>query len=715
MLHLIGAILLSSHPWLTQDMDSTLNGQPLDSSRSLQLPTVEIINQVLGQGSEYARLSAAKALEHSGQPLARQLETLPGLSVLSAGGQLAKPVLNGLHSQRILILQDGVRLEGQAWGSDHAPEIDPFQEGDWTLLQAASSLRYGPEALGGVLDQQASPLLQHGHWDAHASTVGMTNNGLIGAHLRLQGPLDRRGRWQVRWQGSGQKSGNVRIPGAYLANTGHREHSSTLELQYQHRRWLIHHSLRIFQLRQGLYPGAHAENTLDLQNAFNSPWPLWPGSRSDQLDRPFQEVRHYQYSLRLQRGHSNGGLSQIRYGYQDNQRQEWDNRSFLPLPEMALALGTHNASYTYTHTRGAWRWEQAAGLLFQQNVNQASNARQFIRNYQSVNTYAYSMMTWANRTWGQHEWALRYDQVGFDTYYRPPGSATNDPVTRDGRNFRRWSAAWTWLWTIPGTAWQCRVNAGSGWRPPSANELYANGLHQGMAALEQGNPYLVPEQTQMINLGLEWKDKNLEFYSQVGLRSIRDYIFLEPLATPAITINGVYPQFAFVGRDAGLRHWNNRLLHRVGQAWKLSFSTALVRGRDQEQQEWLVWMPADRWSLGLHHHATPTNKASRTRSFWVPNQGGLEFQRVAHQSRVPLDSLGLPTVDYAPAPPGYSLLRLYLGGQLQGGHVHWMISMDNALNTRYRDYMNRLRYFADEPGLNLSFRLQYHLHRHPTS
>ncbi|NBV05568.1 MAG: TonB-dependent receptor, partial [Cytophagia bacterium] len=87
-------------------------------------------------------------------------------------------------------------------------------------------------------------------------------------------------------------------------------------------------------------------------------------------------------------------------------------------------------------------------------------------------------------------------------------------------------------------------NAGSGWRPPSANELYANGLHQGMAALEQGNPYLVPEQTQMINLGLEWKDKNLEFYSQVGLRSIRDYIFLEPLATPAITINGVYPQFA---------------------------------------------------------------------------------------------------------------------------------------------------------------------------
>ena len=715
MLHLLLNILFALHPISSQAVEHSNQGLPLDSTQQIQLPTVEVINKPPSKVSNLDRLNATKAFEHSGQPVARQLQALPGVSVLSSGGQLAKPIINGLHSQRILLLQDGVRLEGQAWGSDHAPEIDPFQEGEWVLLQAASSLRYGPEALGGVLDQQAAPLLQHGHWDAHASAVGMSNNGLVGAHLRLQGPLDRRGRWQVRWQGSGQISGNYRLPGAFLANSGHRENSHTLEMQYNHRRWMIHQTYRTFRLRQGLYPGAHAENANDLQSALNSPKPLWPGTWGYQLDRPLQNVHHRQYGLRIQRGHTGGALSSIRYGYQDNQRQEWDTRSFLPLPEMALTLGTHNASYTYTKTLRNWRWEQAVGLLFQQNLNQASNARQFIRNYQSLNAYAYSLWAWENKVWGQHEWALRYDQVEFTSFYRPPGTGMNDPVTRDARDFQRWSAAWTWLWSVPSTAWQLRFNAGYGWRPPSANELYANGLHQGMAALEQGNPRLEPEQTRMINLGLEWKGKGLEFYSQAGLRSVRDYIFLEPLSMPAITINGVYPQFAFVGRDAHISHWNNQLSQNLGKKWKLNLSSAWVRGRDKEKQNWLVWMPADRWSAGLHYHSTKSRSGARPNRLGLPVQGGVEIQHVAHQKRVPLDSANQVILDYAPAPPAYSLLRFYLGGQLRGGHLQWLISMDNALNTRYRDYMNRLRYFADEPGLNLCFRLQYHLHHHPST
>ncbi len=713
MLHLIGVLLIVGSPIHKTFKDTILQHQgTADSIKRVDLPTVEIIKKTYQPAQDLNRLSQRIAFEHSGRPIARQLEAMPGVTVLSSGGQLAKPVVNGLHSQRVLILQDGVRLEGQAWGSDHAPEIDPFQEGDWVLLQAASSLRHGPEALGGVLDQQVSPLLQHGHWDVHASAVGMMNSGLMGAHLRLQGPLDRNARWQIRWQGSGQRSGNYRIPGTYMANTGHRENSNTLELQYNNRRWMVQQSLRIYQLRQGLYPGAHVENTNDLQNALNSPLPLWPGSWGYQLDRPLQEVLHKQYNLRIQRGHHHGGLSSLRYGYQDNLRQEWDSRSFLPLPEMALALGTHHASYTYTKTIRNWRWEQAIGIMFQQNLNEPSNARQFIRNYQSLNPWAYTLITWDSRSWGEQEWAIRYDEVHFNSYYRPPGTGIDDAVTRDTRDFRRWSAAWTWQWTIPTTALRLRLNAGSGWRPPSANELYANGLHQGMAALEQGNPRLVPEQTQLINLGLEWKYKSLEFQSQAGLRAIRDYIFLEPQSMPATTVNGVYPQFAFVGRDANLRHWNNSLRQNLGNGWKISLSTAWIRGRDIEHQNWLVWMPSDRWSIGLHHLPPSSNTSSRRVSRWNTLQAGLEFQQVARQNRVPVDSTGQQILDYAPTPIGYSLLRFYIGGRLMGEHLHWIVSMENALNTRYRDYLNRLRYFADEPGRNLCFRIQYHLHRH---
>jgi iron complex outermembrane receptor protein len=214
MLHLLTVLFVLISPAGPIREGSTKGSPSTDSIQKLQLQTVDVLAEKKTSTPDLQRLNALRRFEHSGTPLARQLEAVPGMSVLSSGTQLAKPVINGLHSQRILILQDGVRLEGQQWGSDHAPEIDPFQEGEWSILQAAASLRHGPEAIGGVLDLQAPPLLQHGHLDAHASTVWMSNNGLIGTHLRLQGPASRNGRLQWRWQGSSRMSGNLRLPGA---------------------------------------------------------------------------------------------------------------------------------------------------------------------------------------------------------------------------------------------------------------------------------------------------------------------------------------------------------------------------------------------------------------------------------------------------------------------------------------------------------------------
>jgi iron complex outermembrane receptor protein len=123
-------------------------------------------------------------------------------------------------------------------------------------------------------------------------------------------------------------------------------------------------------------------------------------------------------------------------------------------------------------------------------------------------------------------------------------------------------------------------------------------------------------------------------------------------------------------------------------------------------------MPADRWTVGLHHAAQREPADGRPFSFLRTLRGGVEALHVTRQSRVPLGLDNNTSLDYAPAPSAYTLVRIYAGGMGPGGHLQWMLSVDNLLNTRYRDYMNRLRYFSDEQGFNLSFRLQYHLHRH---
>ncbi|MEQ8573521.1 MAG: TonB-dependent receptor, partial [Fulvivirga sp.] len=52
------------------------------------------------------------------------LSSISGVSTLTTGSNVAKPIIHGLHSNRILIINNGIRHESQDWGQEHAPEID---------------------------------------------------------------------------------------------------------------------------------------------------------------------------------------------------------------------------------------------------------------------------------------------------------------------------------------------------------------------------------------------------------------------------------------------------------------------------------------------------------------------------------------------------------------------------------------------------------------
>src|SRR5690606_33922304 len=76
---------------------------------------------------------------------------IAGVNILRTGSNIAKPVLNGLYGSRLLIVNNGVRHESQQWGLDHAPEIDPFSAQSITVIKNADAVRYGPDALAGVI------------------------------------------------------------------------------------------------------------------------------------------------------------------------------------------------------------------------------------------------------------------------------------------------------------------------------------------------------------------------------------------------------------------------------------------------------------------------------------------------------------------------------------------------------------------------------------
>ena len=123
-----------------------------------------------------------------GKSLADMLQSVNGVSVLSNGATIAKPVIHGLHSNRIVMLNNGIRQEDQQWGNEHAPNIDPFLAGNVEVVKGAAGVRYGTDAIAGVVLVQPAPLRSLPGWDAELNLAGLSNNrmGVASGVVNLQ-------------------------------------------------------------------------------------------------------------------------------------------------------------------------------------------------------------------------------------------------------------------------------------------------------------------------------------------------------------------------------------------------------------------------------------------------------------------------------------------------------------------------------------------------
>ena len=98
-----------------------------------------------------SKLNSEERSQKDGLSLGEMLKGLTGVQSLQTGSSVSKPVIHGLHSSRVIILNQGVRQEGQNWGSEHAPEIDPFVSKNIQVIKGPGGLRYGGDAIGGIV------------------------------------------------------------------------------------------------------------------------------------------------------------------------------------------------------------------------------------------------------------------------------------------------------------------------------------------------------------------------------------------------------------------------------------------------------------------------------------------------------------------------------------------------------------------------------------
>ncbi|MCU0376100.1 MAG: TonB-dependent receptor [Chitinophagaceae bacterium] len=638
-----------------------------------------------------------------GQNLAQSLTAINGVRMLATGGSIAKPVINGLHSNRLLIATNGVKIESQQWGSDHAPELDPYAYDKFTVINAydkftvikgAASVRYGAEAMGGVVLAEPKPLPKIKTLQGELNAAAFSNNGMGALSAMAEGANGKKNNWAWRLQGSLRKAANLRTPGYWLDNTAFTEGNFAAATGLKFNQWDVEASLNYFGSTIGLYTGAHVDNLDDLNRAIASDKPLFPGKFSYQTGRPRQQVQHWIGKVNARVMWNEKQQTTFWVAHQENIRKEFDSRSFIPFPELALNMGTTSAEAVHSielPTGGLW--QSGLQASHQQNVNQPTSARIFIRNFESWNAGLFSTIKFNRDKW-TYEAGLRYDYKFFESFYR-----NNGQLIVHNRNFSNVTATVGARYRI-GNNLEVISNVATAWRPPAPNELYANGLHQGLAAVEVGNQDFKAEKSVNANLQLEYKlDSTLQVEIGFYHHNIRDFIYLQPVTPPALTINGYYPRFEYRQTNAALTGLDASVSVALVPRLLAFAKINLLYARNLTQNEWIIMMPANRYETGLHWHI-------KTGPRWVKPYAKVWVAYTSLQTRVPIDKNTGQVADYAPPPAAYTLLNAEGGAILTPSNIEVGLAVYNMGNTAYRDYLNRFRYFVNEAGTNIALRIK---------
>lgn len=626
--------------------------------------------------------------------LGNLLGNLAGVSVLKNGSNIAKPVVHGLYGNRLTLLNNGVAQSGQQWGNDHSPEIDPLVANSIQLLQGVSSVQYMGSNLGTVVLLAPSGIGKAKDWHFKGRYFLESNGWTNGVHLAAQhaNPL-----FAWRLNGTLQKGGDLRAPNYWLTNTG--QQAATLSLQLE-RQW----SPQIFttlysstyQAELGVLRGSHVGNLTDLTTAFEREQPFYTQPHfSYAINAPKQRVQHHLVKLTTQQQLNAQQKFTYTAALQINDRKEFDVRrgNRTQKPALSLEQGSYFLEGKYDH-----QWTASTQLSTGVQFNFIDNTNvpetgilPLIPDYVHARFGAFAT--------AKKQWRRSLLEAGFRYDYHNQNVATISGslprrIERFQNVFHTVNAALAWSYALAAEL-DFTINSSYSTRNPAINELYSAGLHQGVSGIEEGDANLDLERLAQARIGIKGEVlKGLEVEVLGYYQYFDNYIYLQPQEEFRLTIRGAFPVFKYeqtrahiYGADVGI-NW------QLTPNWKLGSNYSYLRGMDLAQDRALINMPPSNWRNYLAYHLQPN---------WKLGNGQvqeLEF-RLQHQYVEELSYLS-EVQDFLPPPPAYHLLQFSAATTILSKKLktRLVVRVDNLLNTPYRDYLNRQRYFADAQGIN---------------
>ena len=607
----------------------------------------------------------------------------PCVSQLTTGVSISKPIIRGLGYNRVIVMSEGVRQEGQQWGDEHGVEVDGSSVGSVEILKGPASLMYGSDAMAGVVILHAQPLLAEGEMRANVSTEYQTNNGLF--HYSLQMAGNQKGFvWDARYSDKMAHAYKNKYDG-YVPGSQFRERAGRLMLGVNKAWGHSRLTCTAYHLTPGIIEGERDPETGESEHEEG-----WTGHQYGK-SLPFQQVKHYKAVWDNSLNLSSGYLKAI-IGYQQNRRQEFEES----MDEYELYFKLHTLTYDLRYITNEWNgWKLSTGIggMYQKSSNKGDEY--LIPDYRLFDFGLYATTT---KSLDEH-WTLnggvRYDHRRLHGY----------ELIEDGDlRFNDFSRHFNDLTGSIGAVCNInehlnlRLNLARGFRTPNMSELASNGVHEGSIRYELGNQHLKAEYSLQADLGLDFTSRYVSAQLALFANRIDNYIFTHRVAE---VIDPDFITYAYTQGDARLLGFEAGVdfhpIHSVHFSNTFSYVNAQLLNATPDTK-YLPFTPAPKWSSELkwelshhshptvaHHHTTDAAHRSLLNNLYVA--AGLDCY--LKQSNIYNDG------DTETPTPGYALLSLSAGSDIQvkGKKIaEFYITADNLFNLAYQNHLSRLKY-----------------------
>ncbi|MEI3799182.1 MULTISPECIES: TonB-dependent receptor [unclassified Chitinophaga] len=628
---------------------------------------------------------------------------VPGVTQLSTGPAISKPFIRGLGYNRVVVVGDGVRQEGQQWGDEHGIEIDDYNVSRIEVLKGPASLIYGSDALAGVVNIVPPAPLPLGKIKGNVEANYQTNNGLMAYHADIAGNNNGFSWGAFVTQKQAHDYKNKYDDYVFNSRFNNTNFGANIGINKQ---WGYSHlSFSSFNQHLGLVEGDRDSNGdfLKLINN-NGTEEEVPATSSDNksysMTVPKQQINHqkivWDNSLYLH----NGGRIGLTLGYQLNQRREFGNVLEPSTPELYLHLQTFNYALKY-YLPEMNGWQTTVGVNGMQQTNQNKGEEFLIPAYDLFDFGAFAV---TSKTFNKLTLSggLRFDNRSMNSkslFLDADGKPANTGDSKFDafkRNFNNVSGS-------VGLSYEAseqvvlKLNVARGFRAPNIAELSANGVHEGTIKYEYGNQELKPEVSTQVDAGVDFNTQHVSLSASLFYNHINNFIFSRKLfnaagtdSIPATDNDEGYAAFKYQQTDANL--YGGELMvdiHPHPIDW-LHFENTFsyvraTTSNGSDSTKYLPNIPAAHWLSELKGRFKKVGK-SPLQNAYIGVQMDLNFAQNDVFSAYETET----------ATPGYTLFNAGLGSDFVNKKNKTLFSLHFAVNNltdvAYQNHLSRLKY-----------------------